>query len=139
MGHSTTHFRGASFTTKDWKLAVWLHLLARQIDEMLHSPDWLKTARDHWREQATLSINGCISPSLDTFLTDEERIETFTKLVQRNYSALLLFGDKVPRDFLNSLCQLPPQLQFPEDIPTELLLACGRALLKLLGGKMKGH
>jgi hypothetical protein len=67
MGHSTTVFRDVGFTAKDWKLQVWLHLLAREVDQMVSPPDWLSTARNYWREQATLSINGCIGTGLDEF------------------------------------------------------------------------
>ena len=139
MGHSTTVFREMGFTAKDWKLEVWLHFLVREIDQMPRPPDWLCKARDYWSEQATLAINGCIGTELDRFLIDDERVAVVRKLVQHVYDSLHRFGEQVPRDFLNALCQLPQEGRgsFPHDIQTELLLSYGRALLKLLSGKMK--
>ena len=142
MGHSFTHFRGVGFTAKDWKVAVWLHLLAREVDQMPQPPEWLSAARDHWREQAMLSINGCISPDLDKFLTDGNRIAVIRKMVQRIYSSLLESGERLSPDFLNTLCHLPltnryrTDPRWTQDVETELFLAYGRAFLKLLDGKM---
>jgi hypothetical protein len=96
-------------------------------------------ARDHWREQATLRINGCIDPNLDAYLIDDQRFAVVRNLAQRVYNSLLQFGEQVPRDFLNALCQLPAREQYQQDMKTELFLVYGRALLKLLNGKMKTH
>jgi hypothetical protein len=139
MGHSSFDFRGAGFISKDWKVTVWLHLLVREADRMPAPPPWLVEARDHWQEQATLAINGCIDPSLDTFLTSDERVAVVCEMTQRALSALVQFGDRVPCDFLNGLCQVPPSRQWPQDVETELFLRPGRALLKLLHGKMTSH
>jgi len=139
MGHSTTVFREVGFTAKDWKLEVWLHLLAREVDQMPNPPAWLSTARDFWREQATLSINGCIDAGLDEFLTDEERVAIVRNIAQHVFNSLLRFGERVPRDFLNDLCHPPPSSKWPQDVETELFLRYGRALLKLLDGKMRSH
>lgn len=137
MGHSITDFRGDAFIAKDWKLEVWLHLLAREVDKMPKPPGWLLEARAYWHEQATLSINGCIDAGLTEFLTDDVRVGTARNLAQRVYSFLLRFGERVPHDFLNELCQPPHGSEWTQDVETELFLRYGRALLKLLGGKMK--
>ena len=139
MGHSITDFRGAGFTARDWKVEVWLQLLAREVDQLSTPPAWLAAARDHWREQATLRINGCIRPELDVYLTDDQRVAVVHNLAQRVYDSLLQFGERVPRDFLNGLCRLPQREQYSQDMQTEVFLVYGRALLKLLNGKMKGH
>lgn len=139
MGHSITDFRGVGFTARDWKLEVWLQLLAREVDQLPSPPAWLAAARDHWREQANLRINGCIDPNLDAYLIDDQRVVFVRNLAQRVYNSLLQFGEQVPRDFLNALCQLPVREQYSKDMQTELFLVYGRALLKLLNGKMKSH
>ncbi len=139
MGHSTIVFHGVGFTTKDWKLEVWLHLLAREVDQMPNPTPWLITARDFWREQAKLSINGCLDAGLDDFLTDEERVKIVRSLAQRAFNSLHGFGERVPRDFLNNLCQPQPSDQWPQDVEAELFMRTGRALMKLLDRKMTGH
>ncbi len=139
MGHSTTVFRGVGFTAKDWKLEVWLHLLAREVDKLANPPTWLTAIRDFWREQATLSVNGCIDAGLDEFLTAPERITVVRNLAQQVLSSLIHFGKHVPGNFLNELCQPPPSSPWPQDVETELFLQYGRALLKLLDGKMTTH
>jgi hypothetical protein len=139
MGHSTILFRGNGFTAKDWKTQVWLQLLAREVDQMPQPPAWLSTARDFWREQATLAINGCIGADLDRFMTDNERVAIVRDIAQHVFNALLHFGERVPRDFLNDLGEFPPGGGYTQDVETELFLAYGRALLKLLDGKMRGH
>src|SRR4051794_19010397 len=105
MGYSITDFRGVGFTAKDWKLQVWLHLLAREADRIPNPPDWLCAARDHWREQATLTVNDCIDTGLDKFLTDKERVVVMQNLAQRVYSSLVQFGEYIHCDYLNHLCQ----------------------------------
>lgn len=139
MGHSTTVFRGVGFTAKDWKVEVWLHLLAQEVDQFPNPPAWLISARDLWREQATLSVNGCINACLDEILIDEERVVVVRNIAQRAFSSMLQFGECVPSAFLNNLCQSSPSECWPRDVETELFLRFGRALLKLLYGKMKGH
>lgn len=139
MGHSTTDFRGVGFTAKDWKVEVWLHLLAREVDQMPNPPAWLSAARDFWRIQVTPSINGCIDVGLDELLTDEERVATMRDVAQHVFSWLVRLGERVPRDFLNDLYRSPPPGEWPQDVETELFLQFGRALLKLLDGKMTTH
>lgn len=136
MGHSTTVFRGVGFTAKDWRMEVWLRLLAREVDRMQSPPSWLSAARDYWLNQAELSINGCLDAGLDEFLTDKERIAMVHSLVQRAFDILHRFGERVPSEFLNELCQPKPSDVWPKDVEAELFLRYGRALLKLLDGKM---
>jgi len=118
---------------------VWLHLLVREVDQLREQPEWLPEAREYWSEQATIAINGLICPRLDYFLIDEADVDLMRKLVQRVIGRLREFGDIVPRDFLNDLCQLPAHSQFTKDIATEEFLAYGRALRKLLDGKMQSQ
>jgi hypothetical protein len=139
MGHSAIHFRGFGFTAKDWKVEVWLHLLAREIDQLPNPPAWLNCARDYWREQITLGMNGCIDAGLDKFLINEERVATVRNLAQHVFSSLFRFQERVPRDFLNDLHRSPAPGEWPQDVETELLLPFGRALMKLLDGKMTTH
>ena len=106
---------------------------------MPQSPGWLAAARNYWHEQAVLAVNGCIDPNLDALLTDDDRLALLRRLAQRIYSKLLQFGERMPRDFLNGLCDLPTESQYSQDVETEAFLKCGRALLKLLDGKMTAH
>jgi hypothetical protein len=55
------------------------------------------------------------------------------------FSFLHRLGERVPRDFLNDLCKPQPDELWLQDVETELFLKYGRALLKLLDGKMTGH
>jgi hypothetical protein len=135
VGHSFTDFHGVGFTAKDWKVQVWLHLLVCEIDRLPQPPQWLCSAREYWREQAILAINGCVDPRLDFYLTDDERVALLRQIAQHVYSDLRAFGESVPRDFLNTLCELSGQSQYREDVRTDLFLDYGRALLKLLDGK----
>ena len=139
MGHSITDFHGAAFTAKDWKVQVWLHLLVRAIDRLPEKPDWLCSAREYWYEQATIAVNGLVCPNLDRFLHDDSSVAVLRKLVEQGFSEFRQFGEKVPCAYLNEICQLTAHNQYVQDIPTESFLAYGRALQKLLDGKMKTH
>ena len=137
MGTTSTSFRGVTLLARDWKVQVWLHLLVREVDRLDDRPEWLLEARKYWSETATIAINGLVCPRLDYFLIDEADVALMRRLVQRVISTLRQFGEFVPRDFLNDLCQLPAHSQFTKDIATEEFLAYGRALRKLLDGKMR--
>lgn len=139
MGHSFTNFRGNGFDAKDYKLEVWLRLLVGEVDRMPEPPLWLVEARVFWQHQSEIAINGLISVGLDKFLLNEERVSVLRKLVQQAFSFLFEFGDYVPAKFLNNLCGFEGHREFGKDMETELFLRYGRALLKLLDGKMDSY
>lgn len=139
MGHSYTSCRGNGFDAKDYKLEVWLRLLIIEVGRLPEPPLWLVEARDFWRHQSEIAINGAIGLGLDEFLVDDERVAILRRLVQRAFSFLFEFGDYVPAKFLNKLCEFEGYMEFRKDLETELFLRYGRALLKLLAGKMNSY
>lgn len=138
MGHSFTGIGEIGFYAQDTKVGVWMRLLAREARNKTPPLDWLKEAADHWDSQLQHLMGvGCLHPRLDDFLIDKERVAILSNLAQRVFSQLRMFGEKIPRDFLNDLCGYSTGDRFTEDVPTECFLRYGRALLKLLRGKMR--
>jgi hypothetical protein len=83
VGRSFVEFRGSGFWARDTALEVWLWLLCREIELLPETPDWLFALRDHWHLHATAGFNGCVSPSLDRFLTDEGHVSQVLALSER--------------------------------------------------------
>lgn len=135
MGHSFTSFKEKHIRSKDYKVETWLFLIVEEADKVLEDENWLEDARDYWQDQAEISVNGCIDPDLDRFLTDGRKIKVFRSMCQRIYSKLVRFGNKIPKEYLNNLLGLSPPFDIKEDNDTELYLRYGRALLRLLDGK----
>lgn len=139
VAHSLTIFRGVGFSSRDWKVEVWLRLLLCEVACMPCAPEWLDRARGHWQEQVNwMAGTGCIDVGLDKFITGDEQLAVIGELVQKAYDRLSEFGEIVPADFLNKLCPHSPGEQFV-DTPKEAFLVYGRALTKLLDGKMTCH
>ena len=135
MGHSFTSYKDKHIRSKDYKVETWLFLIVREADKILEKEPWLKEARDHWNDQATIAVNGCIDPDLDQYLTDDYKVKVFRSICQRIYSNLLTYGEKIPKEYLNELHNLRPPFDIREDNDAELYLRYGRALLALIDGK----
>ena len=103
MSTSYVNYRGRGFWSWDGYLEDALGI----ISEAIHgdtSPDWLKTARQHWTEQASGGFMGCIYPDLGKFLTTDERQQALLRIIEfglgRNY---LTLGAKATLEMLASL------------------------------------
>lgn len=73
MSRSFVEYQGYGFWVVDSDLALWLHLLIREIDALDVLAEWMPALRDEWLFQATSGFPGGISPELDTNVTDESR------------------------------------------------------------------
>ena len=138
MGHSVTSFKSVHVTAKDWKVELWLRLLAYEIDVDRAAPGWARDAAAYWKKHADGYVNGCLDPQLDRWLTDRERVTFFRTLVSRVCGRLTDLGDTVTKSFLDSLF---PQGVSPFNMPirSDTLLAVGSALQRLIAGDIVGH
>lgn len=82
MSTSFVEYRGYGFWSWDGYLQ---HVLALLADEIGVSPnqEWLRELRDHWRLHSSGVFLGFIHPSLDEFLTTDERRDTVLGLVRQ--------------------------------------------------------
>jgi hypothetical protein len=77
--------------------------MALNMDGEAHKTGWQHDLRDHWLLVSAGYFAGCISPSLDDFLTESERITIILRTAERSIQALRAFGAFVPAAFLNTL------------------------------------
>jgi hypothetical protein len=75
MGKSFVGFRGFGFWSPDGVLEDWLSALVTAMEPMPVADEWQKEMKRKWSYEATAGKTGCIWPSLDDFLTTEERIQ----------------------------------------------------------------
>ncbi len=133
MGSSFTRFRGKGFWSRDPLLEVWLRVLSLHLGDDVHKPGWQHDLRDQWLLVSTGYFSGCISPSLDEFLTDEERVAAIVQASERCISSLRAFGAYVPATFLNALgCANP----FGADLPIEWFDLIAARFTALLRGQL---
>ncbi len=135
MGHSFTDFRGKHILSKDYKIETWLRLMAQEIDFLAVSPAWLRDVRDFWIDHARNYANGCFDPELDRLIKSDEQLNTLLALCRSVQSRLQDFGQVIPKEFLNELCELNPPSHILEDNDSELYLRYVRALIQLLEGR----
>jgi hypothetical protein len=129
MGHSITDFRRQCFGTKDFKLDVWLKLLARTIAREECPPGWLAEARDYWSTVGDWAGVGCIEAALDRFLIDQSRTDLVTDFAEQTLRFLEAQGPVLTHDFLN---QIDPDSNYTVDLDTEKFARVGRAFIGLL-------
>jgi len=134
MGHSFTNYKEMYVHSKDYKVKTWLFLIIKEASSIMENEEWLKDACAHWEEQAVLSLNGCIDPNFDHFLTDEHRVVILINLCKSIYSELEKYGEKIPKEYLNELCRYDQSAKIKSDVDTEHFLSYGRALISLLEG-----
>ncbi|MBH3340979.1 hypothetical protein I5L51_17855 [Pseudomonas mendocina] len=134
MGHSFIDFRGKYIRSKDYKIETWLRLMAQEIDSLAASPVWLRDARDFWIDHARSYANGCMDPELDRLIKNNEQLNALLTLCKSVQSKLQSFGQAIPKEFLNELCELKPPSHILEDNDPELYLEYVRALIQLLEG-----
>jgi hypothetical protein len=137
MGTSFTEFRGYGFWARDPALEVWLHLLAREVDQSVRAPDWLRDAGRTWREVASIGLIGCISAELDERLTDPERTRVVVELAERTLAWLRAQGQVLSAAVLDSLGTGGEGSHFTVDVETGVFVRVGETFIRLLQGELR--
>jgi len=101
MGSSYTEFRGKGFWSWDNLLQAWLCTMSLQMSGRVGSSDWQHKLRDTWLLTSHSCGSGCVSASLDEFLTDRERVEVVLEVVEGSIERLRTFGPFVAAPFVN--------------------------------------
>lgn len=109
--------------------------MAQEIDSLTAPPVWLRDARDFWIDHARNYANGCMDPELDRFIKNDEQLNTLLTLCKSVQSRIQNFGQVIPKEFLNELCELDPPSHILEDNDPEPYLEHVRALIQLLEGR----
>lgn len=131
------YYRGSGFWVRDEQAEVWLYLLTQEAKAVADAPAWLARACDDWEIQATTGFVGFVSSCLDEHLgTDPERVSLALHLSERALQRLLAWAPAIPRGLVNSFGTGGDAEGFTTDLPTEPLLACGRAFTRLLRGEL---
>ncbi|MEW1914519.1 hypothetical protein AB0442_40100 [Kitasatospora sp. NPDC085895] len=140
MGSSNMDYRGSGFWVRDYQAEVWLYLLAQEAKRAADAPAWLAGARDDWEGQATAGLMGCVSSCLDRHLGDDpDRVALALDLSERPLERLLAWSPAIPKDVVNSFGTGGGEESFSADLPTEPVLACGRAFVSLLRRELPGY
>ncbi len=134
MSSSFTEFRGKGFWSTDTLLEIWLRVLSLQMEEDVAEPRWQHELRDTWLLNSNGGFMGCISPCLDEYLTDADRIAKVLRASDRCIAALRDFGDYVPAEFLRTL---GIQQLFTEDLPIEWFELIAGRFSSLLRGELE--
>ncbi len=133
MGSSFTEFRGKGFWSRDGLLEAWLRVLSLHMDDDVHKPGWQHDLRDKWLLVSAGFFSGCISPSLDDFLTDSDRVAATLRASERSIQSLRAFGSYVPATFLNGLGL---KGSFGADLPIEWFELISDRFTTLLRGEL---
>ena len=133
MGSSFTDFRNRGFWCNDQLLEAWLRTLSLHLDNDVHQSGWLHDLRDKWLLASAGFFNGCVSASLDEFLTDSDRVAVVLKASERNIQNLRAFGSYVPVAHLNGLGLSG---QFTADFPIEWFELINERFTALLRGQL---
>jgi len=113
-------------------LEIWLRVLCLQIEDA-HEPGWQHDLRDWWMLQSAGYFGGCISPSLDEFLTDDERSAAILGAAEHSIGRLRAFGTFVPATFLSALGL---RGEFGGDLPIEWFERMAELFARLLRGEL---
>lgn len=137
MGYSITSYIDKNIMSKDYKMEVWFRLICKEISNIPSIPEWLCEAQNYWLEHVDNYVNGCFDPKLDEFLTNSERVSLFIDLCQKVYEFLKSFGDKIPKEYLNSICNYQKPFEVIKDNSVDLYITYGNALIRLLKGEQE--
>jgi hypothetical protein len=133
MGSSFTDFRGKGFWSRDSLLQAWLRVVALNMGEEVYKEGWQHDLRDHWLLMSGIGGGGCVWPSLDEFLTDEDQVAVILRASECAIQRLRAFGAFVPAAFLNALGFEYP---FDADLPIEWFNRIADCLSALLRGTL---
>jgi hypothetical protein len=136
MGSSFTRYRERGFWSWDAEIELWLYLLAEEVRQLDHPPDWLGEAAEDWKLQATAGFGGCVSAGLDRHASTPERAALIAELAARALARLRGRGEVLTAGWLNFLGLGGPQSHFSMDLPTGVFTAVGEAFIGLLRGQI---
>jgi hypothetical protein len=137
MGSSFIDFKGYGFWARDTHIDLWLYLLVREIDKLESGDDWLKGAREHWLEQATVAFVGWVHPQLDDYLTSQERVDLVIRLSERVLKLLNEKGGHVSGEYLNARGIGGGGYQPATTWEMENFVGVGRKFVELLKGEVR--
>lgn len=103
MGSSLVKFKGKAFWVSDGFLELWLELLSREIGQMPDKPEWFSELQTDWHYEATKGGSGWISPDLDEWLTDDQRINDLLTLCEAGLRRLNQYGEFIPKTEADSM------------------------------------
>src|ERR1700712_2113842 len=121
MSRSLVSYNGKGEWATDSAIAVWLRLLAQQVDVTTDVPPWLRQLAQHWHMQAT--IGGGMDAHLSEVVTDSQK-EALIRLVENALRRLDGYGPTIPVEVLNSLGV--GGVKFTRDVNTEVFAQVGR-------------
>jgi hypothetical protein len=137
VGTSFIDYRGRGFWTRDAKIELWLYVLCIEINHADDVPDWLLQVRDEWYIQATAGAVGCVSPSLDQHLgNDNQRVARLLALNDRARRRLMAYSPTIPRGVLNAFGIGGPGAEYPDDVDPAVFLPVADAFTALLRGEI---
>jgi len=102
------------------------------MESEVHSSGWQHDLRDRWLLASAGYFNGCVSASLDEFLTNDDRVSVIIRVSGRSIQSLRAFGAFVPEAFLNAL----NITQFTADWPIEWFERIADTFILLLRGEL---
>jgi hypothetical protein len=137
MGSSFIDFGDYGFWSRDTGIELWLYLLVQEIDDLESIPDWLREARDHWQEQASVGFTGYVHPQLDDYLVSQDRINLIIMLSERVLQLLDEQGEYLSGAHLNSLGIGGGGYQVDTDFEIECFTGVGRKFIELLRGEVE--
>jgi hypothetical protein len=137
MGSSFIDFRDYGFWSRDIGIELWLYLLIQEIDNLESIPDWLREARDHWHEQASVGFVGHVHPQLDDYLVSQDRIDLILMLSERVLQLLNEQGEYFLGAHLNSLGIGGGGYQSDTPFEVKHFTGVGHKFIELLRGEVK--
>lgn len=137
--YSFTVFRGKSIYSKSYMIEIWLFLLVQEMNRFTKWPFCLSSARNHWCNNVNYHDTGCIDPELDRHICNEEQLKLILSLCENIQLKLGTFGEKIPKEFLNSLNVYKHYNKIIFDNDAEIYLRYGRALIRLLKGEQNNE
>jgi hypothetical protein len=137
MGSSFIDFKDHGFWARDTHIDLWLYLLVREIDKLESIPAWLKAAREHWHEQATVAFVGWVHPQLDDYLVSQDRVDLIVQLSDRVWNLLNKNGEYLSGEYLNARGIGGGGYQPTTNWEIECFIGVGRKFIELLKGELR--
>jgi hypothetical protein len=102
MGTSYVEYKGYGFWSRDSFLESWLTTLLDEMRKLQTLEPWQKSLMEHWRSQAAID-GGCISVSLDEFLTESQRKDFLLSLAKGALESSNPLGHRTGELFIDLL------------------------------------
>jgi hypothetical protein len=111
-------------------IALWMHYMAEQIDQLPAPEPWLVQLREWYRDQA--SLGSCLMHTdLHKYLTDERRRATFFSLMAGVVRRMAAFGQAIPLEELQR-ANIGGVTWFKEGADISAVLKVNRSVEKIL-------